>query len=213
MIRLLPLWIVVPAILAAGFVHGRWTDRWTPSRAVAEAVNRLTRVPLEIGDWHGQDFEIDKRAISMAGIDGYVSRRYDSPRLGAVSILLVCGRPGPIAAHTPEVCYGGAGYEAIREPAEVGVAAGANDPLATFFASTFAMPNAPDRVPLRLLWSWNGAGTWEVSTNPRLGFARYPCLYKLYLIRETTRTDDPDLDDSIQSFARSLLPELRTVLF
>ena len=212
MIRLLPLWFVLPAILVAGFVHGRWTDRWTSSQGVATAVDRLTRVPLEIGDWHGRELKIDKETIEMAGIDGYVMRRYNSPRLGAISILLVCGRPGPIAAHTPEVCYGGAGYEATREPVEVRVDPNAANPTDTFFASTFAMPNAPDRVPLRLFWAWNGARTWEVSTNPRLGFAHYPCLYKLYIIRETFRTDGPEGDDCILDFSRSFLPVLRKIL-
>ena len=37
MLRILPIVIAVPLVIAAGYVHGRWTDRWSPSRAVEAA--------------------------------------------------------------------------------------------------------------------------------------------------------------------------------
>ena len=212
--RILPILIALPAIVAAGYVHGRWTDRWTPSRAVESAVARLARVPATIGDWEGHDLELTRETAAMAGIDGSVMRRYVNRRTGAaVSILLVCGRPGPIAAHTPEVCYGGVGYEILGEAKPVAIQAGESPTPAAFFSAKFARPRSPDPGVLHLLWAWNGDGTWETSDNPRLSFARHRCLYKLYLVREATKSDfsaggDPSLD-----FAKPLLDELQVALF
>ena len=63
-----------------------------------------------------------RRTMARAGIKGCVYRRYRNPRTGeSVSVLLVCGRGGPISVHTPDVCYAGAGYRptARSEPKEV----------------------------------------------------------------------------------------------
>lgn len=213
MLRTLPVLIAVPILIAAGYVHGRWTDRWTPSRAVEAAVAKLSGVPTTVGGWTGRDAELDPKAIAVAGIDGYVMRRYDDPRTGAsVSILLVCGRPGPIAAHTPEVCYGGAGYESSGEPATRAVPFEGAAAPAEFFTAVFAKPKAADAPSLRILWSWNGAGAWETSDNPRLAFARNPALYKLYIVREMATPAERSGDDPAVEFAKLLLSELKKAL-
>ena len=47
----------------------------------------------------------------MAGAVGQISRVYTNPTKGlTVSVLLLCGLPGNISTHTPDVCYPGAGY-------------------------------------------------------------------------------------------------------
>jgi hypothetical protein len=213
MLRTLPIVIAVPLVIAAGYAHGRWTDRWSPSRAVEAAVAKLANVPLEVGDWRGRDQELARKTIAVAGIDGYVMRRYEDPRTGAaVSVLLVCGHPGPIAAHTPEVCYGGAGFESTGEPTTQAIPYGAAAP-AEFFTTVFAKPKSVDSAALRLLWSWNGAGAWETSDNPRLTFARNRALYKLYIVREmATSVERPGGEPAVE-FAKLLLPALQKALF
>jgi hypothetical protein len=214
MLRTLPVLIAVPLVIAAGYVHGRWTNRWSPNRAVEAAVARLSRVPAEIGGWRGRDLELDRKTMAVAEIDGYVMRRYEDPRTGAaVSALLVCGRPGPIAAHTPEVCYGGAGYEPAGEPATQAIPFEGAAAPAEFFTAVFARPKAADAAALRLLWSWNGAGSWETSDNPRLTFARNQALYKLYIVREMASPAERSGDEPAVAFAKLLLPELQKALF
>src|SRR5947209_2410247 len=115
MSRLLPVLTVVVIVTLSGVVHGVWTNRWGTAKAVQEAAEKLEKnVPMTIGEWDGQAKEMTEREIAIGEIDGYVSRSYVNRRTGSmVSLLIVCGRPGPISVHTPDVCYGGAGYEQV----------------------------------------------------------------------------------------------------
>src|SRR3954451_18636542 len=115
--RTLPIATALALVIAAGIVHGRWTLRWSKSHAVEAAVARLEGVPTAVGDWNGQELALDPRQLTMAEIAGHVTRRYVNRRSGAaVTVLLVCGRPGPISVHTPDICYAGAGYELAGPP-------------------------------------------------------------------------------------------------
>jgi hypothetical protein len=194
-------------LVGAGLVHGRLTDRWGISGALAEAVARLDRVPRSIGDWEGRDVAMDRRQIDRAGIQGFLSRSYRNVRDGReATVLLVCGRPGQIAVHTPDVCYRGAGYEPSSAPAPGTVGTGVDRP-AEFLKARFCKTSAPVPDALDILWSWNARGAWEVPANPRLGFASYPALYKIYVIARrdgalAASPGDPAID---QEFAGLIL--------
>jgi hypothetical protein len=210
----LPLIIAIPIVIAAGYVHGRWIDRWSPAQAVEAATAKLAAVPTTLGDWQGRLIELDQKTIDRAGIAGYVMRRYEhGPSGTAVSVLLVCGRPGPIAAHTPEVCYGGAGFEPLGESAQQAIRPAPAGPPAEFLTAVFGKPNAAVPTYLRIFWSWNGGEGWETSDSPRLRFARYPSLYKLYIVREMATADGAAGDDPSLAFVKDLLPALDRALF
>jgi hypothetical protein len=183
-------------LVAAGLVHGRLTDRWETSTELVDATARLNRVPESIGDWEGHDMPMEKRQIDRAGIEGYVSRSYRNVKDGRqLSILLVCGRPGKIAVHTPDVCYRGAGYEPESEPvAEIlGTVEGRD---ARFLQARFGKDTAAGRQALDIAWAWNAQGSWEVPTNPRVAFASQAYLYKIYLISSPNGLSQPSMSGS-----------------
>src|SRR5690349_8005042 len=91
-------------IVGTGVVHGMRTGRWQPSAALTDAVARLDTVPMRIGDWEGEDTPLAGR--EPPGVAAHLCRRYTNTRTGeAVTMFLVCGRPGPVSIHTPDVCY------------------------------------------------------------------------------------------------------------
>src|SRR5947209_8322930 len=93
------------ALIAAGLVHGLWTDRWAQAVETKDAAERLPMLPLDLGDWKGADLEV-KSGQAGPGVAGCLQRRYFNAHRGVtVVVALVCGRPGPVATHTPEVCY------------------------------------------------------------------------------------------------------------
>src|SRR4051812_35648701 len=99
------------ALVAAGLVHGFWTDRWVASTELQTASQRLADIPYAIGDWQGTDIEV-RPGSAGAGVTGCIQRAYKNRRTGAqVSMALVNGRPGPVSIHTPEACYGASGYK------------------------------------------------------------------------------------------------------
>ncbi len=197
-------------LLLAGFVHGLWTGRWEHSTALEDAVTALRGVPAELGPWKGTAINLDATQMERAGAAGFVSRSYkDETRRAAVSMLLMCGRSGPVSVHTPEVCYDGAGYEMVGEPVEHPVKLGPLGTQARF--RTVVMQKSDTAVPsyLRIFWAWSVPGQpWAAPANARAAFARQPALYKLYVIREVASPDELLDDDPAVAFIQRLLPEL-----
>ncbi|AGA29603.1 exosortase-associated EpsI family protein [Singulisphaera acidiphila] len=214
MLRNLPIVAALSLVIAAGIVHGRWTHRWTVSHAIEDAAARIDRLPMTLGDWQGQAMKLDREQLALAEIAGYVARRYEDRLHGdAVTILLVCGAPGPISVHTPDICYSGAGFEPIGPPTGRSLPINPSGTPAAFRNALMGKTNIPVPTYLRILWSWSTAGAWEVPQNPRLAFAPRDVLYKLYVIRELSSPDERTDDDPSLRLLRILLPELDKVLF
>jgi hypothetical protein len=210
-LRYLPLLTAVALGICCGLVHGFWTDRWTRSRAPAEAAARLTRVPLEAGDWQAEPLPFNERETEA--ISGRLYRRYVNRLSGsAVTVALVSGLPGPVAIHTPDVCYKANGFK-VASPIKYRHAATAGAPAAELLTADLEKARAAEVLHQRIFWSWTTAGTWSAPDNPRWQFAAEPVLYKLYLVREMSAADEPLEEDPCIDLMRQLLPQLHQVLF
>ncbi len=186
-----------------------WTERWQPSAALAQAARQLAKVPLEVGDWRGSDMEVDAGLFTLAGARSYWARRYTDRRGGGtVLAILMCGRSGKMAVHTPEICYRGAGYDLLQPPTSTVLRDDADEELGTFWTARFSKQSAAAN-DLRLYWAWSGGDSWQAPANPRWEFRGRPYLYKLYVSHELTGSSD--LDPSAE-FLRQLLPVLKESL-
>jgi hypothetical protein len=210
----LPVLISLVLLTASGLAHGVRTGRWSKPPDLKQAAARLDRVPLTAGDWEGQALPMDARQLEVGEISGYLMRRYTNRRTGQeVSIMVVCGWPGPIAVHTPDVCYGGSGYEQLAPPAryEPRLTPPAGRPEFSILNLNKSEPMGSTR--LRILWAWNDGHGWKTPNNPRLSFAAAPFLYKLYVIRDPGREDAPPERDPGDDLLSQLLPQLEKALF
>lgn len=194
-------------ILAAGFLHGRIIDRWGDSHEMTDAVARLQQLKPAFGDWTSQDLELNPKHQQVAEIIGYIHRQYVNRSTGnRVTVLLICGRPGPIAVHSPDICYQGAGY--VMGPKSIQtVGSMAPGRAPEFWTARFA--KEPDPTSLNILWSWSDGGRWFAPDNPRLVFYRAKVLYKLYIVHETRQYSGPVVDDVIQLFTKDFFPALQ----
>jgi hypothetical protein len=213
MSRLLAPLIATTVILTSGLAQGVWTGRWSNSRELETRVANLERVPMVIGDWEGRASTLDKRTLEVAEIAGYVARQYKNRRDGrVVTILLVCGRPGPISVHTPEVCYAGNGFEprgpAVRRSFGDN-ALGPNE----FWVLDLDKHVSVLSEALRINYSWSVGANWVASDRPRLDFAGSRALYKLYVIHAIVGEAEADREGIDSDFEQELLPVLRTALF
>jgi hypothetical protein len=208
--RALPVLAAVPLVLAYGLAEGLWTDRWGLSQELEQAPAKLALLPRTVGPWQGQDEELDPRQVARGELRGHVLHRYVHRDTGeALTLLAVCGRPGPIAVHAPEVCFGGSGFTLNGPKAQHTLRSGDG----TFWAGNYSKADSAVPEHLRLYWSWNASGQWEAVENPRLHFARARVLYKLYVTRQLARPDEPEQDDPIPGFLEQLLPPLGRCLF
>jgi hypothetical protein len=206
MMRLCLTGWAVAALLLCGLVHGLRTDRWASAEDLDAELARLRAVPLDLGDWRGEDLT----ARRQPGGEGVVSlsRRYvHRPTGRSVTVLLASGRPGPVSIHTPDVCYAASGYKGEKPTRYEAPGGGA------FFTARFGKKKEAEQTWLRVFWSWNAGDGWQVSDNPRMTFAFRGRLYKLYLIRELARPDEPPDRDPCTVLLPALLPQLQRELF
>jgi hypothetical protein len=210
MLKIVPAGTALILILISGIVQGVWTDRWQHGDVPREWATRVCDVPLTVGDWDAEPLTLDARAVEVAQIDGYLHRRYvQRQSKQELLVSLVCGRPGPVGAHAPEICFRGNGYEAAQAPARLDVPGEES----AFWTTRFRPPEDGAAPQVRVFWAWTTTGAWRAASYPRVEFARAPALYKLYVSRTLRRPDEPLDKDPAVSFLRLLLPELRRVLF
>jgi hypothetical protein len=203
------LWHVLTAagiLAAAAVAHGWRTDRWGASPDLAEAAVRLDAIPLQVGDWTAMVDELPAEQIKVARVAGLkvlrFSHRYTQDE---VTVLILAGRPGPIAVHTPDVCYRGAGFvpgPSRAEPLSDGSTAWVAD-----FKKGGAQPET-----LRIRWAWSTGSGWIASGSPRLEFARAPVLYKMYFVRQVPPGGDPHDKLPELSLANEFLPVVQSAL-
>jgi len=214
--------IVAAAVLlvACTIAQGLLTERWMrlPEHAQVQSfVNRLNAkpgLPMTIGDWVGEDQEMDPRERDVAGIRGYISRTYTNTQTDErVSMMLVCGGFMHIAKHTPEMCYPAQGYTQEEATATYGVAT-SSDAAADFKTTIFKKENDHGLERIRVFWSWNYAGNWVAPASARWSLRGRPALYKLYLISALPGREMQLADRSpCVKFAREALPQLAPLLF
>ncbi len=209
--NLLPSLVAAALLLSFGVAEGVWTERWHHSGASEDAANRLAGVPTTVGEWESQDEQLDPRQLVKAELNGSLLRHYTNRSNGAtLTVLLVCGRPGPVSVHTPDICFVGSGQVLVENPKAQALT---EDRPAQFMVGKFRRGEETVAEYFRVFWGWTANGDWSAPASPRFAFAQAPALYKLYVIRPMIRSDEMLADDPAQGFIRIFLPQLREHLF
>jgi hypothetical protein len=206
----IPGWFALAGIVAmaaAGICHAIWTERWARDDGHFAASLDLSRVPGSLGDWQGQE-PIQEEDNGLV----HYSRRYMNRATGrSVMLVLTYGKPGPVAVHTPDVCYESSGYE-ITRPVRFTPNLTNGGQSGEFFTSQFRKKTPTGPQVLRIFWSWYADGAWLAPDNPRLVFARYPRLLKLYLINESSAENAPAERDPCLELLPLILPASQKLL-
>lgn len=181
---------------------------------IEAAAARVPGVPREIGAWHAQDETVDESLFANAGAKGYWTRLYVNQRTHeSVLVILMCGRAGRMAVHTPEVCYRGAGYDLPAEAKAYELKGLPQEESARFFTAQFTKKGVTP-TSLRLYWAWNAQGPWEAAPSPRWQFRGAPFLYKLYVSHALdARAGGKSEADPAVEFLRQFVPVLNRTLF
>ena len=208
--RILITLITAAFIIAAGVWHGTATGRWGETHELQDAVARVKAMPFTVGDWISKDLAVNPRHLEVGEIAGHLSRTFVHKISGeSINILLVLGKPGPIAVHSPDVCFEGAGYK-MGPKTTYALKNASVDRYDEFWSAKFTKD--PQPAPLHILWAWTTGGLWMAPDNPRLTFYRSPVLFKLYIIREVKAQDAPMVDETMQLFIKDVLPALKATI-
>ncbi len=87
-----------------------------PLDATPVSQEALDELPMEIGDWTGQEVPVDAEIVRATDTDAHVSRRYTKKGgFESVSLWIAAGvRARDLMPHRPEVCYTGAGWTLVN---------------------------------------------------------------------------------------------------
>ena len=149
----------------------------------------------------------------MAEAEVAVSRRYVHRQTGhALQVMILCGRPGPIAVHPPTACFTGAGYRLAAAPRVATVPIGKGG-AQTFWQADFLGNDQGIQTNLHTWWGWTTEGNCIAAKSPRWEFAGKDFLYKVYLIQGRNELEPDEDEAAIQrQFLDIFLPALRKTL-
>jgi hypothetical protein len=218
--RFLSLGAGLVVVIGTGLLHGYWTQRWQQSSELKAALARMARLPGDLGPWKVREGQLDPAALRQAAVAGSWARIYTrarglsetAPEREVVAVILLCGRSGPMSVHRPEHCYKGAGYEMVGSITPLHLPAAPGETPAEFWTARFRQQTGTGLTELRIYWSWFTGTTWQAPDSPRLTFARFPALYKLYVVHEINNSQDRSEENSATEFLGRLVPKLTRAL-
>jgi hypothetical protein len=203
--RWIALAVAVLITLTGGILYGNYSQRWNTSAEMQVAVSHLGSFPREVGIWKAvEDLPIEESALQMLECKGHLNRRYVNEETGkSLQLAIMLGPPGPIAVHTPEICYSSRAYELTDERAEA-VLEASSGKRHSFWKVDFTTRNAM-ADGLRVYYAWGDGGNWNASSSPRFEFAGAPLLYKLQLASYVSSYAGDDGPDPGRQFLEELL--------
>lgn len=222
MVRYSPIFAAILLIVGLTFVEIKMTDRLQGTNVSAEQrAALLDKVPLKVGDWHGDDMPVDPNIRKTAGAIGAVDREYRNVRTGEkVRLWLIVGHAREVSHHTPDVCYPSQGFQARASENSVYPMVFPDQPKTDFLTNTFLLENNSGQQLKRVFWTWynpsdkanEGKVVWEAPSNARWHFGNARALYKMYFTSSMRDPKETAEQSACVRFAREFLPEVNEAL-
>ncbi len=206
------VFLLLSATLVAGIVHGRITNRWGVQPSAQHASDQLRpELPEECGSWkmNGPPLTMSPEACRILQDPTYFSRAYVHQQTGdEVTIFVLLGQPGPVAVHTPEICYSSKDYSisSARQKITVKLPSGASH---DFWDLPLKANNPFRDGAVRVFYAWSTGTKWEASERPRFSYGGLPHLYKLQMaVHSRPGSQAKDFDPG-RDFLANFLPQLQ----
>ncbi len=187
--------LAISGLLLVVFGLTLWTRGGLTRDDVLMPLRPLNELPQSLGNWQGEEVELDPRIATATGAEELVNRRYVAPALLPVTLhCAVHVNPETAVIHTPIHCYRGQAYHMLDERRVV--ISGAGDSAVEASLSTWQLSGRKVRV---LYWFQWGEYTFfdrldlgAVRVRMR-GLKQWPAVIKVLL--ETPATDDEEADE------------------
>lgn len=211
--RRIPLTVVgiLLATVLAGVLHGRLSRRWGAPADIAATAAKLDQVPERIGPWQLESSDdLEDEVQKILRCEGSLKRRYVNVDTGeSVVVALLLGPSGPIAVHTPEICYSSRDY-VIDSEKQVLTLKTPDDRGDEFWAITFRGRTAAEEH-LRVYYGWSTGDAWSAPESSRFEFSGEPWLYKIQVAGSIPGAD-ASAADPCRDFLEAFVPAIRNTL-
>lgn len=190
-------WTLIALVVVSCVVHGYLDGRWTANANLNDQGKLLSEIPDQIGGWKLTDTkQLDPKAEQLLRCFGSVVREYTKEGTSeVVNVAIMFGPRGPIAVHTPEVCYSSVGTEITRDRKveSLDVDGQGNSLWSVQFADDV------DASPSLDVWyAWSDGGPWEAREQPRFWLTE--TLYKIQVAGPVGEIDQRPVEDFLTAF-------------
>lgn len=216
MLRYVPYALAVGLIVGLSVWQGFMTDRFVPSTDAIEMSARIENVPLDFGDWEGEDKDVDSQSlVGTNAVGPVISRIYINKNTKKrVEVWLICGKIEDMINHTPNICYPNSGFEQIGKLGRYDYGAGDEDDY--FVTASFLRDTYQGREKQYVFWAWSAATPqWKGPDSPfkyRSVFRGNRAVYKMYFT--TVITGGESIEDCANvEFGRDFLPVVTKALY
>lgn len=194
--------VLLAVTLATGVVHGTRTNRWGPQPDLVAAAKLLEETPDQVAGWHRLPSEdLDPRVSEMLQCRGSLCRVYEHAETGErVSVFVLLGPAGPIAVHTPEICYSSKDYRIVEDRQRWPI--NEHEDLWDLRLKR----NDLSETPLRVVYGWTNDRQWHATDWPRFAYGGRPLLYKLQMAGPVPGNEN---QDACRDFLNAFLPLLQ----
>ena len=200
-----PLIVVIVLLITSAVVHGSIDGRWSPKQDLVAQGKKLSELPETAGDWiFNQVLELDENALRILQCHGWEQREYVHQATGQViTVAVMLGPRGPMAVHTPEVCFDSVGTNQTRDRRPESITTARQDHQ--LWSVEFANKDSGDNR-FESWYGWSDGGKFHASKLPRVWMSNY--LYKIQLSGPVGN----GADQPIQNFLGEFLPQLEILL-
>ena len=207
---------VVAMILAVSGGTRFWQERRLEQTLQAGRVSpfRLADLPMDLGDWKGQNSVMNPTIIRGTGSSDMISRRYVNQRTGvAIDAVVLYGPTSEMFIHTPEVCYPAAGFDPMDSPVERPIVVestttSTNKTAVPFRSLAFTKGEGGLADIQEVYYSLWYDGGWTTRTTTPKASQRIPGMYKVQIARRISAHERRDIDNPCESFLASLIVEI-----
>ena len=200
-----PLIVVIVLLITSAVVHGSIDGRWSPKADLIAQGEQLRELPKLAGNWKlNQVMEMDESALQILQCHGWDNREYVNEATGRViTVAVMLGPRGPMAVHTPEVCFDSVGTNQTRDRRVESITTAREDHQ--LWSVEFAdKQSGEDRF--ESWYGWSDGGKFHASKLPRVWMSNY--LYKIQLSGPVGN----GADQPVQNFLGEFLPQLEILL-
>lgn len=210
--------VLVVASLAGDQVCRRLATGGDSEHLMQGAVSAVDQLPDAFGPWQVVEKRpLEPGVVEMLQCRGHQSRVYRNEDTGeTASLVLLVGPPGPLVAHTPEVCYGSSAFRIVEaaQPETLRAGSAHED---KFDRAVFQSTAVGGELQI-VYYAWRRLdGAWRAPRNPRMELGGGAVLYKLQVAAaKSAEPLDGDEErrgtDTARALLNDLLPSLDRLL-
>lgn len=210
------LWMILGCLIVS--LSG--LARINKERLVADAVRSSEETPFPIKDlprqlgehWEmvGDEIELERETLQVAGCSDYFYREYTDKRTKVTLQVLVSFGPAVrIFPHSPIVCYPASGFEKHGGPWKQVIPLGGSEEeeTATFSELIYTRPGGGVQELKEVYYSFWHDGRWDPDAKKQ-NFYRHPGMFKIQVERSITAAEAKVRSSPSEEFIVALIPEI-----